>query len=179
MNNNQIEFLKKNIKGKLTSEIIDLYYKKFNVLLTKGQIQAFKRKYKLTSGVNTKFKQGQKAHNWKPVGYEFVRDDGYVYIKIGEPNKWDFKHHYLYKKYKGEIPEGYSVVFLDQDKSNFDLDNLQLLERRNKLMMKNLHLFSSNKEITKTGMVVVELMNKINDINKINEGDGLNEAKNS
>ena len=168
----EIEYFKSIVKGHTTNEIINLFDKKYNKILTIGQVKNQNRWFKLTSDIDckfkkgnnignkTRFKKGQKAHNWKPVGYEFLRDDGYIEIKVAEPNTWKLKHNYIYEKYKGKIPKGYSVVFLDQDKTNFSLDNLMLVKIKDKLTAKNMKLFSSNKEITKTGLLVARLINK-------------------
>lgn len=162
----EIDYFKSIVKGHTTNEIIELYYKKYNFKLNESQIKHLKRKYNLVSGINTKFKKGQQAHNHKPIGYEFLRDDGYIEIKIAEPNSWQLKHNYIWEKNYGKIPKGYSVIFLDQDKTNFNLDNLQLVKIKDKLTAKNMKLFSKNKEITKTGILTAQLINKNAEIRK-------------
>lgn len=75
----------------------------------------------------TRFKSGHKPHNTRPVGYESVRHDGYIYIKVeGEP-KMVQKHRWLWKKYHGEIPKGMCVAFKDGNRLNCTIDNLMLI----------------------------------------------------
>ena len=38
-------------------------------------------------------------------------------------------HRYLYELHHGEIPKGHHVIFLDQNKMNFSLDNLMAVSR--------------------------------------------------
>lgn len=162
----EIDYFKFIVKGHTTNEIIDLYYKKFKKKLNYGNVKYLKRKYQLTSDINTKFKKGQKAHNHRPIGSEFLRDDGYIAIKVAEPNSWQLKHHYIWEKHNGKIPDGYSVIFLDQDKTNFDINNLELVKKKDKLIACSYRLFSTNKEVTKTGILTAQVINKTKEIRK-------------
>jgi len=165
------EYFKKIVKGHTTDEIIELFNKKFNRVLTKGQVKNYKRKYKLTSGIDTKFKKGQKAtgkpfkkgnipHNKKENLYEFISTDGYTYVKIDD-NKFIQKQRYLYQKYKGEIPKGYSVMFLDQDKTNFELENLILVEDNIMKSTIGTRQMTKNKDINKTLILISKLKDKL------------------
>lgn len=113
----------------------------------------------------TQFKKGNKPHNWLPVGSEWIdTNESYTWIKVAEPNDWQLKHRYIYEQHYGKIPKGYCVIFLNGDKNDFSLENLKLVQIRHKLMMKNLHYISSEREVTKTGLANVKLMTKIYDI---------------
>lgn len=154
-------FIKNNVKGKKVIELTNLFNKTFNKNIKENQIRNFKKKNKLKSGVNTKFNKGQIPHNYKPVGSEFIDKEGYTYIKIFDPNKWVLKQRYIYEKYKGKIPKGYSVIFADSDKTNFDINNLLLVEDKDKLVAKNKHLIFDDAELTKTGLLISKLINKM------------------
>ena len=51
-------------------------------------------------------------------------------------------------------------MFLDQDKTNFDINNLMLVRIKDLCMAKNLKLISKNKELTKTGLLLGKLVNR-------------------
>lgn len=123
-------------------------------------------KYNLKSGFDGRFVKGQKAPNHKNIGDEFVSTDGYTYIKIAEPNAWVKKQRYVWEKENGKIYKHTSVIFLDQDKTNFDINNLIMIEDRDKLVMKNSKLFTTNAELTKSGILVAKLINKCYDKRK-------------
>lgn len=82
----------------------------------------------------TRFKKGQRAINHEEVGTVKFRhhnkSTSYFWIKTqdtGQPRyDWEPCQRYFYKKYHGEIPKGYKVVFLDGDQSNFSKENLML-----------------------------------------------------
>ena len=108
----------------------------------------------------TSFKKGNIPPNYKPVGSERVTRDGYTEVKIKDPNKWELKHRHIYKKHYGEIPSGYNVIFADKNISNFDIDNLILVSKAEMLMLNREKLIFEDKELTKTGVNIVKLINK-------------------
>ncbi len=162
----QIEFIKNNINGKTSYEIIEMFNNEFNILLTYQQLKHIKRKYNLKSNVNSRFKKNDIPHNKRQLYDEFVSTDGYTYVKIKEPNTWVLKQKYIYEKYIGKIPKNKSVIFLNGNKEDFELSNLLLVDDCDKLVAKNLHLFSSESEITKTGLTLAKLINKTSKLNK-------------
>lgn len=58
-------------------------------------------------------------------GISFCRDDETGYYLNGTMGVR--AHRYVYAKYHGPIPEGYHVHHKDEDKSNNDIDNLELM----------------------------------------------------
>lgn len=161
------EFIKNNAIGITTQELTELFNKEFNKNINSSALRSYKKHHKIKSGVNSRFKKGIKPHNWKPVESEFIsKNDGYTYIKVEEPNKWIEKQRYLYEKYKGEVPKGYCVIFADQNKENFDLNNLILVKEKDKLTAKNRHLLFNDKELTEVGINIASLINKASELRK-------------
>ena len=152
-------FIIKNVKGRTCKELAELVNNQFGLNYSDKQIKYYKRKYNLKSGVDCRFKKGNTPHNLKGKEHEFTSTDGYTYIR-DETGKFVKKHRYLYEKHYGKIPKGYSVCFLDTDKTNFDINNLVLINDRDKLVMKNNHLFTTDKELTKTGILLAQVINK-------------------
>lgn len=160
MNSEQIEYFKSIVFGNTRKQISNLFYEKYNIKLTENQVRYYCEKYNVNCGFDGKFKKGQTPYNKKKIGDEFVNKDGYTFIKVEEPNTWIHKQQYIYENRYGKLPKGFSVVFLDKDKTNFDIDNLKAIPNDIKLTAKNLKLFYNNKEMTKTGLLVAELINK-------------------
>lgn len=164
------QFIKNNTVGNTSEQLAELFNNKFKKNVTAREMYQFKKSHRLKSGVKTCFIKGTKPYNHKPIGSEFVcKKDGYTYVKIAEPNTWDLKQRVIYKQHYGDIPSDYSVVFADQNKQNFELDNLILVRRKVKLMAKNKRLFFEDRELTKTGMLIAELMTKSSEKRKQNE----------
>lgn len=167
LNDEQQKFIKNNVVGKTSRELTILFNKKFGTNVSNTTIINFKKKHKLKSGVSTKFEKGNVPYNYKKVGSEFINSNGYTEIKIADPKVWELKHRYLYKRYKGDIPDDCCVIFKDGNKQNFNLDNLVLIKIKDKLVMKNKHLFFNNKNLTQTGILIAKLINKKSELERV------------
>ena len=81
----------------------------------------------------TMFKKGNKPHNTKPNGTINIRADKsgrlYQYIKIKDC-QWELLQRYVWTQANGEIPPGSVVIFLDGNYLNCELNNLQVISRR-------------------------------------------------
>ncbi|MGN2370638.1 HNH endonuclease [Clostridium cagae] len=64
-------------------------------------------------------------------------------------------------KYNGLIPQKHVVIFADGDKRNFDIKNLILISRSKLLIMNKNKLIYNNAELTKTGIVIASIQEKI------------------
>lgn len=117
------------------------------------------------NGRKTQFKKGHKPLNSKPIGSERNLGD-YVLVKVAEPNEWQLKHYLIWEEAYGPIPDNHIILFLDGNKKNLSLDNLQLI-LRSQLGQMNLHgLISDNPEITKSGILIASIYSKIGEIKK-------------
>lgn len=86
----------------------------------------------------TMFKSGNRPHNTLPVGAESEDKDGYLIVKIAEPNVWQYKHHIAF----GEpVPTGHKVIFLDGNKRNFDKANLMLVSNAELMNRNTMHRY--------------------------------------
>lgn len=161
LNQEQHEFLINNVSDKNSSELTKLINKEFSLNLTISQIQRYKKHHKIKSGLDTRFKVGHRPSNKQKIGAEFTSTNGYVYVKVKQPNKWIKKGRYVYEQAHGKIPKGYCIMHGDGNKENCDLSNLILVENKDKLTAKNMHLLSSNYEVTKTGLLTAKLINTV------------------
>jgi len=184
-----VKFLIENVKGISHKELTKRFNERFNTNLSENAIANMKRKLKLTNGINTKFKKGQTswnkgkkmspeqyekckktmfqkgnnaANNERPLFDERIDVEGYTYIKIKKPNKWVLKHRWLYEKEKGKIPKGYNLIFADGNRQNLDLDNLILVSNAELFIMNQKGLYKQDKELTKAGVAVAKVLDKVN-----------------
>lgn len=148
---------------KIKSEIVGGRFEKGNMPFNKGmKWNEYMSKKSQINSFKTTFKKGNIPHNHKEVGSERINKDGYIEIKIGEPNKWELKHRYIYKQKKGDIPKGYKLIFADGNKTNLSLDNLILISSSEELIMNRNKLRYDNKELTKTGSLIAKVIDKGN-----------------
>lgn len=59
---------------------------------------------------------------------KFTRDDKTGYYRCSKTG--ERLHRYVWKYYHGEIPKGYQIHHIDENKDNNDISNLQLIDRR-------------------------------------------------
>jgi len=95
----------------------------------------------------TMFKKGRPSINHRPVGSERVSKDGYVEIKVAEPNKWRLKHRVIWEQERGQIPPGHNIQFKDGNPLNLAIDNLYIIDRVTQLKEQNSLMARYPKEI--------------------------------
>jgi len=114
----------------------------------------------------TRFKKGNIPKNIRPVGSERITKDGYLEVKVGEPNKWDLKHRIIWQQEKGSIPKGYNVQFKDKPTLNITIDDLYLISRSDQLKNENSMYAKYPKEIQLAIKAKGALNRQINKSNK-------------
>lgn len=190
----QEKFIKNNVKGLYNYELADLVSEKFNLNITADQINAFKNRHKLRSGINarfkkghkswnkglkgldiggkeTRFKKGQKPLNYRPVGSERIcSKDGYTLIKVQDegsyPERWKLKHQVIWEEVNGPVPEDHVLLFADQDKRNISLDNLILISRAQLALLNKNNLLHKKRELTELGITMADIHLKIGERKK-------------
>ncbi|TLS37758.1 HNH endonuclease signature motif containing protein [Pseudalkalibacillus caeni] len=186
----QVKFLTQNIEGRSRKELHEMFNDHFGLNLNLSQITSALKNRGLSNGLDsrfkpgrvpfnkgktgpgaggwepTQFKKGHKPHNYKPVGTERVNGDGYVDIKIADPNKWRTKHNLIWEKENGPVPKGHVVIFGDGNRYNFDLDNLILVSRKQLAMLNKHNLIQKDADLTRTGVMLADLYRKIGERKK-------------
>ena len=116
----QRDFIRMYYKGISSLELSIKFNEEFGTNLTKDQLRWYKKNHKLPNGLDAKFKKGNKPynkgtkgiakpnktsfkkgnipHNHRPIGSERINIDGYTEVKVGEPNKWKFKHRIIWEE---------------------------------------------------------------------------------
>ncbi|WP_082063168.1 HNH endonuclease signature motif containing protein [Paenibacillus sp. IHBB 10380] len=194
----QKDFIKKNVEGRLNQELAELVNKKFSLQITVRQMNTFKKNHGLVSGLDcrfrkgdkpankgtkglynvggnsTSFKPGQPALNYKPVGYERIDRDGYVLVKVQDDGpwqkRWRHKHKVMWEEINGPVPSGHALLFIDQNKQNIVSENLMLVTRKQLARLNQNNLLSNNAELTKTGIIMADIYGKIGERKKMNNG---------
>lgn len=84
----------------------------------------------------TSFTKGHVPANIKPLYSERVSKDGYIEIKVPEPNpytaaqtRYRLKHQWVWEQHHGKVPKGHVLRFLDGDRTNCSIDNLEVIPR--------------------------------------------------
>lgn len=168
------------IKGRHISELTRMFNSVFGTELSENQIRAACHNRRLCSGLDcsfkkghvpanslryipnsssTKFKKGQVPHNHMPVGSE-SEVDGYIRVKIAEPNRWFMKHVLLWQLENGKVPDGYKVIFADGNRHNFNIDNLVIVSSAELLYLNRHRLIYNNADLTKVSVNIAKVATK-------------------
>lgn len=128
----------------------------------KGHVPANKGTKGLSvGGVETQFKKGNKPLNYRPVGSERIDVDGYIRVKVSDEgewsDRWKVKQRVVWEEVYGPIPKGHVIVFLDGNKQNVSLSNLQMITKSELARMNQNDLFSDNPEATKVGINIAKV----------------------
>lgn len=78
-------------------------------------------------------RQGLAVWLYKPIGTERTSKDGYLERKINDDlplqRRWRAVHLIVWEASHGPLPTGHAVAFLNQDKTDIRLENLELITR--------------------------------------------------
>lgn len=146
-------FLREIIPGHTRKEIISAFCERFDVTYNENNLKYFCKSREIYSGLDGRFKKGQtpayvppkgvipsklapymfaKGHNHnirKPIGTERKTTSGYIEVKIAEGERWRPKHLLVWERAYGPVPDGYIIIFRDNNPDNCSLDNLMMISR--------------------------------------------------
>jgi hypothetical protein len=188
----QKSLIKENVKGMSNQKLANFVNETFNLSVTAQQMKTWKSNHGLSSGLKgsegtappnkgtkglynvggnrTSFKKGHKPRNYKPIGTERVDRDGYTVIKVSDigawHERWRLKQVVIWEEVNGPIPNGHCLLFLDGNKHNISLENLQLITRSQLARLNQNHLIFDNADLTRTGIIVADLYGKIGERKK-------------
>lgn len=175
------QFMAKYVPGHSYKEIQKAFIERFGWEITFGQIKSYVGNHNLKTGKTGRFQKGQeppnkgkkgvcaagsektwfqKGHipaNYRPIGSERINVDGYVEVKVQDPNKWKLKHRIVWESVNGDIPKGYIIIFRDNNKTNTHIDNLMLIKRSINAVLNHTGLYEYSREFKETAVRIAEL----------------------
>lgn len=124
----QLRLLKEYYSNTLTADLVDLIGRNENSIYHKA--------YKLGLKKSAEFLASPSSGrlNESPIGQEYIHHSGYLIRKVNNDlpyaNRWKAVHVIEWEKHYGLVPTGYMVSFKDKDKTNIDIENLELVTRK-------------------------------------------------
>lgn len=129
----ELAWIKANQADMTRQQLTDLFIAKFkrSVSVNAISLLCLRKNYKSNAEAWNKgmaptgkpFKKGHKVRS-KSVGYEVLRSNGDIYIKIAQPNVYRRKKFIVWEEHNGPIPANHEIRFLDNDKTNCAIENL-------------------------------------------------------
>lgn len=110
----------------------------------------------------TSFKKGHTPANHRPVGSERIDSkDGYVLIKVAEPNTWKHKHVVIWESHYGKVEKGYIIRLKDNNPLNYSLDNLEKVSKKVHFRLNKCNYAEMPAELKPAVKVIAEIEVKI------------------
>ena len=109
---------------------------------------------------STSFKKGNVPHNHKPVGHERITVDGYIEVKVAEPNVFELKHRQIWGQQHGKIPDNYVLVFKNMNKQDCQLENLMLISRAELVRLNQSYRKLATPETNETCVLMAKIKDK-------------------
>lgn len=140
----------------------------------KGNVPPNKGKKGMTmhpNAIRSQFKPGHRPANKLPIGTVLEKSDGYLWRKIGEGARdWRQEHVLRWEEAHGPIPAGSVITFLDGDKHNVALDNLQMISRDVNIELTRRKMRTNDRDLTKTSILVATIRTATRKVKK-NRGE--------
>ena len=188
----QHDFLVENVKGISNVEMTSLLNARFGLSLRVEQIKCYKHNHRISSGLTGRFVKGQTAPNkgkkltqevidkvkgtWfkkgrvppnhKPVGSERVNKDGYIEVKVAEPNKWRLKHRVVWEEHFGKIPQGHMVSFQNGIATDCRIENLIMISQQENQLLNSIHCKERDESVVNVVRDICAVRNKIKELTK-------------
>jgi hypothetical protein len=159
--NGYLQFLKENSYKYDIYNLVRLVKEKFNYDVDVDVLRKYLKRHNLTY----KKIKPYVVKNTRYIGDERLKNSrGYTEVKTSD-GKWKYKQRYLYEQYHNiELPDDIKIIFLDGDKSNYDITNLVAVTDKEFQYMMSLKVFSGNPDVTELGLQVAKLKTKIKEI---------------
>ena len=174
--------------GRHYKDIHEMMIKKFDYQFTFDQVIGAIKRYKFKTGFTGRYEKGnvpynkgtkgltgpnkgsfykgQAPINIKPVGSERINVDGYIEVKVAEPNIWKFKQRVVWEEHYGKIPDDSVILFADKNKLNIDISNLRLVTKAQLSVLNNIGLIQDDANLTDVGINVANVIMKITELKK-------------
>lgn len=163
-------FVKEKAKTMYEEDLKNLLEKEFKMQISKRAFKSFlyRRRIKCIDFHDEKIRE---QHNHKAkIGEERMGKHGILLVKIAEPDIWQSKNRLLYEQYHNcKLTNADYILFLNKNKNDYTKENLIKVSRKEALMVSGkTHMISKDREITKTGILLVKLRNRVKQISNNN-----------
>lgn len=149
-------FLLENAEYYTIKELVEMLKNNFDFEIDNKKLA----QYCIKMGITYKYEKPNKSHSNKPtpIGVIVRKTDGdMLKVKVGN-HKWKYLQREVYEQYHDvKLKDNEYIIFLDQNKRNFDINNLKLVSRQESAMLGSQQLYSKNPLATETGLQIIKL----------------------
>jgi len=158
----QIQFLREHADGMNYEDLSALFDEHFGTTTNGNRIGELCRRYGFSNGIDRRFSEGhsvnlgRKFDHALPDGSEKISITDYVMVK--HKGKWRTKHSVIWEEAHGKpIPKGHRIIFGDNNRRNFNVDNLHCVSASEMAILITRKLKSDDPELAKVGVALAGL----------------------
>lgn len=144
------QWLRENANTIPYNKLSDEFEKIFGVKVSKGGLNQHCIKIGIFSENPNEFNNRTPWRKY-PIGTERL-DKRYGCMLVKTEKGWINKARYLYEQVYGPIPAKHQVIFLDGDRTNYDLDNLYCIPLKYIYLLNINKWWGTSREVTLTGI---------------------------
>ena len=172
----EADFIRANINGRRNAEMMELLKQEFGKEVSRKQFQNWRTnhgvkseiklpgwKKGLKAGVDFKIKKQQK--NFLPIGTERISVRGIAEVKTG-PLVWEQKHRIIWEEVNGPVPDKCCIIFANDDKTDFAIENLICITRKELAVLNKQKFDYYDKETKETALLLTKIAIKRSDRRK-------------
>lgn len=160
----QIKFIEREYRRLTVPELTKRFNREYKQDRTQSAISSAIRRH----GIECVRGLGMSPREVKAIGYERTNSQtGCLMVKIDEPDPYmssktrhRHKHKVIWEEANGPVPEGHCLRFLDGDKMNCTLENLEMFTRTESLFMSLLNYDNAPPELKETIRLTAKLKAK-------------------
>lgn len=141
-------------------EAIELFKNKFGIELNESILRNMRHNYKVKRVYKQKIRNMKfRDKIRKPLYNETIDNRGIIYVRVAS-RKYQIKTRYVWEQYYGrKLSKDYVVIHLDNDKNNYDINNLALVKKGTLTYCCRKGIELSDKDIIKT-IDMIRLLDK-------------------
>ncbi|MGD6739694.1 HNH endonuclease signature motif containing protein [Photobacterium leiognathi subsp. mandapamensis] len=176
LNNEQVAFLRQTYRKYELKETVERLNANFGTQYTFRQIRSFVKNHQIQCGRTGHFTLGQVPHNagtkgvmkanktsfkpgyvrkQLPIGTERINVQGYIEVKVIDPNTWRLKHRVVWEQHYGPLNKDDVVRFRDGNRTNLDIDNLFVVDRTTHAIINNSYKFNDQPNELKDSVILL------------------------
>ncbi len=158
------DFVKHNVNKYTKEDFRLLLEDNFNIKISKDALRRYLNRHHIKEKYNDYKKSNARKVYKCSIGTERKTNEG-TFVKVAHPDIWRRKTKVMYEKhYKCKLKDSDYVIFLNQNRNDFSKNNLMKVTKKEMSYLYNKNIYSTNPELTKTGLLSAKLMIKTKEV---------------
>ncbi|EKO3908216.1 HNH endonuclease [Vibrio fluvialis] len=143
------------------AEMVPLFNEKFGTDRTYQQLKDNLAYYGIKSSKPNRGQKNVDKRRVSPIGSERKSGDGYIEVKIAEPDVWETKQRAVWRSNFGEIPDGHFVRMKNGNRKDCSPENLYLVDKRtNALLNKKYCVNNQHQQVRESIILIAKIETK-------------------